>query len=180
MMQLYFDMDLLDSTTYYARQIVSISTNPNYLSNAYYCLMQNAEQDENAELVSTYASMREDMNRVLEHRKGPYTQAVIAIEDYLQNPHPWRWVWITISSIAVLCILSIICVLVYRQQVRAATKRIDVMSEHIQNQATHLSHELHNRQLQDGLFNILDKYYSNLFITRCFNRSFHVKYSKIP
>ena len=159
-LQVYYDLNQLDSTTYYAKKIVSISSNPNYLSNAYYCLMQYAEQDENAELVSTYASIREDMNRVLEQRQEPYIQAVIAIEDYLHTPHPWCWVWITISSITVLCILSIICVFVYRQRVYAATERIEVMSEHIQNQATYLSHELHNRQLQDGLFNILDKYHT--------------------
>lgn len=159
-MQAYFNTNQMDSAIYYAHKVILNSNNPNHTSNAYYCLIQDAKNKNNTEVLSQYSHARTDEQRKLRDNMLQNVEAISELENYLHTPYPWRWVWITISSIAVLCILSIICVLVYRQQVRAATERIEVMSEHIQNQATHLSHELHNRQLQDGLFNILDKYHT--------------------
>ena len=159
-LQVYYDLNKLHLTIPYAKFIVEHSTNPNYIANAYYCLMQDAKKQNNVELLSQYSHARTDAQRLLREYMLQDAEALPILEEYLRNPHPWRWVWITISSITVLCILSIMCVFVYHQRVRAASERIEVMSEHIQNQATYLSHELHNRQLQDGLFNILDKYYT--------------------
>ena len=159
-LQVYYDLNKLHLTIPYAKFIVEHSTNPNYFANAYYCLMQDAKNQNNVELLSQYSHARTDAQQELREYMLQDAEALPILEEYLRNPHPWRWVWITISSIVVLCILSIMCVFVYRQRVRAASERIEVMSEHIQNQATYLLHELHNRQLQDGLFNILDKYYT--------------------
>ena len=159
-MQVYYDLNKLHLTIPYANLILSISNNPNYISNAYYCLMQDAKNKNDAELLSLYYHARTDAQRLLREAMLQDAKALPILKEYLQRPNPWRWVWITISSIAVLCILSIICVLVYRQRVHAATKQIDVLSEHIQHQATHLSNELHYRQLQDGILNILDKYHA--------------------
>lgn len=160
MMQVYFDTDQLDSTIYFANQIVSISTNPNYLSNAYYCLMQNAEKDGNTELVSTYASIREDMNRILETRKEPYTQAVISIKEYSQNPHPWRWVWITLTSILIICIFLAAGIIVYHQRAHVAYQQTDQLSTRIKSIEELLSQELYYRQFTEKLSNIIDRYHT--------------------
>ena len=157
-LQVYYDLNQLDSTTYYAKQIVSISSNPNYLSNAYYCLMQYAEQDENAELVSTYASIREDMNRVLEQQQEPYIQAVIAIEDYLHTPHPWRWVWIVVSAMVAICIILAIGAWIYRQQTYTACQQIHKLSTALQNQELRLSKELHYHNLNTFIVEAQSKY----------------------
>ena len=159
-MQIYLDKSNLPEALPYAQHIIEQSNNPNFLANAYYCLMQDAKSKNNAGLLSQYSHSRSDAQRQLRNNTNKTSEVIPTFEEYLSNPHPWRWVWITISSITVLCILSIMCVFVYRQRVRAASERIEVMSKHIQNQATYLLHELHNRQLQDGLFNILDKYYT--------------------
>ncbi len=159
-LQVYYDLNQLDSTTYYAKKIVSISSNPNYLSNAYYCLMQYAEQDENAELVSTYASIREDMNRVLEHQKEPYAQAVTIIENYNQTPHPWRWVWITLTSILIVCILLALGAIVYHKRAHVAYQQLDQLSTHMENQEARLNQELYYRQLAEKLSNVVDRYHT--------------------
>ena len=96
-MQIYFDIHRLDLAISYAKLIASLSTNPNHTSNAYYCLIQNAQKTGNVDLVSNYASYREDMNRLLEKHKESYTQAVTIIEDYKHNPYPFRRFGIVIS-----------------------------------------------------------------------------------
>lgn len=159
-LQVYYDLNQLHLAIPYAKLIVEYSTNPNHLSNAYYCLMQDAKRNNNTELLSQYSHARTDALKLLRDNTNKYAETLPILEEYLHTPHPWRWVCITISSIAVLCILSIICILVYRQRVHAATEQIDVLSEHIQHQATYLSNELHYRQLQNGLLNILDKYHA--------------------
>jgi hypothetical protein len=99
----------------YAQFIIKTSNNPNYISNAYYCLIQNAKQKGNADLVSSYASSREDMNRLLEKHKESYTQAVTIIEEYQHNPRPLRWVWITITGFVVVSLLLVVGVMLYRK-----------------------------------------------------------------
>ena len=78
-MQVSLEINSLAQAIPYAQCVIGISNNPNYLSNAYYCLMQQAKQEGDAGLVSNYASCREDMNRVLEIHKESYTQAVTII-----------------------------------------------------------------------------------------------------
>ena len=160
MMQVYFDKGQLDSTTYYAKQIVSISSNPNHLSNAYYCLMQSAEKDRNITLVSSYASSREDMSRLLEQQKEDYTQAVAIIENYNHTPHPWRWVWITLTSILIVCIFLALGATVYHQRAHVAYQQLDQLSIHMENQEARLNQELYYRQFAEKLSNIVDRYHT--------------------
>ena len=75
-MQAYYKKNLMDSATCYAQKIVSFSKNPNYLSNAYYCLMLAAQLDNNTSLLSEYAHAREDANRLLDQSIGSYSEAI--------------------------------------------------------------------------------------------------------
>ena len=42
----YFGYKDLDSAIYYAHKLISLSDNPNYITNAYYCLLQDAKEKE--------------------------------------------------------------------------------------------------------------------------------------
>jgi tetratricopeptide (TPR) repeat protein len=114
-MQVFLVINDLAKAMQYAQFIIKTSNNPNYISNAYYCLIQNAKQKGNADLVSSYASSREDMNRLLEKHKESYTQAVTIIEEYQHNPRPLRWVWITITGFVVVSLLLVVGVMLYRK-----------------------------------------------------------------
>lgn len=114
-MQTYLAVGDLTKALPYSRRIINTSNNPNYISNAYYCLMQDAEQQGNTGLVSKYASSREDMNRLLEKHKESYTQAVTIIENYQQNPYPLRWVWITIIGLILSFIFLFIGITIYHK-----------------------------------------------------------------
>ena len=134
------DMQDFESTVSYAQYIVDHSNNPNYLSNAYYCLMQDAKMNDNTLRLSQYAHAREDANRLLNRSVGIYAEAIPKLRKYIHTPHPWRWVWATISSFSILSILLVIGIFVYKKnttlRLQVAQNRISNLSEHLENERT--------------------------------------------
>lgn len=144
-MQACFNTNLIDSAIHYANQIIAISGNPNYISNAYYCLMQDAKSKNDTELLSQYAHARTDAQRLLLNDSNNFAEAIPILEEYVQNPHPLRWVWITVISFIILCSFLTICIIVYRKHVavhlkdttirlQEANKTIDNLSMRVKEQ----------------------------------------------
>ena len=129
MMQVYIDIYALDTALPYAQLIIENSSNPNYLVNAYYCLMQDAKNRDDAQLLSKYSHAREDANRLLNANTNKNAEALPILEQYLQNPHPLRWVWITITSFIVLSLLLLIAIIVYRKH---TTKHLSSTTSRLQ------------------------------------------------
>ena len=129
LVQVYLDIDSLYNALPYAQLIVEKSTNPNYLVNAYYCLLLDAKAQHNADLLSKYSHAREDANRMLNKNMSNYAEALPILEEYLQNPHPWRWAWITITSFIVLSLLLLIAIIVYRKH---TTKHLSSTTSRLQ------------------------------------------------
>ena len=140
-MQISLEIGDLTQALPYSQLIIKNSNNPNYISNAYYCLMQSAEEVGDITSVSNYASSREDMNRLLEKHKESYTQAVTIIEDYKHNPHPSRWFGIVISCFLVIFFITIGCIITYRKH--TATRLSDVTNR-LQDTTT-LLHEANEK-----------------------------------
>lgn len=115
MQSYYFRTKDINSAIPYAKLIVKHSTNPNYLSNAYYCLMQDAKTKNDTPLLSLYAHAREDANRLLDQAISVYAEATPKLMEYLQNPHPLRWIRIVSLSFVVLCIVLILSIFAYRK-----------------------------------------------------------------
>ena len=160
-MQAYYVRDEeLDSAVYYAQKIVSISENPNYVSNAYYCLMQDAKEKDDIQRLSQYAHTRTDVLKLLRENSNKYVETTPKLMEYLHNPHPWRWVWITLISILVVCIIFATGAIVYRQRHRIAHEQINQLSTQMEYQETLLSQELYHRQLGEKLSNIVDRYHT--------------------
>lgn len=146
MLQIYLDMDALDKALPFAHFIVKESNNPNYLINAYYCLMQDAKSKNNARLLSLYSHERTDVELLLRDKTNKYAEATPKLMEYLQNPHPLRWVWITLSVIVAVCILLAIGIWIYRKRSQAQEKDF-----------------LHQQSLleyEKGLTEIMNKYHS--------------------
>ena len=161
MMQTYHLGNIsIDSAVLYAHKLVPISHNPNYISNAYYCLMQDAKAHNNTSLLSLYAHSREDANRLLNQTISVYAEATPKLEDYLQNPHPLRWVWIMFPTIILLCILFAIGIWIYRKRSRSANEQIDVLSTHIRTQEEDIMHQQSLLEFEKGLTEIMNKYHS--------------------
>jgi tetratricopeptide (TPR) repeat protein len=159
-MQANFKLQKIDSAIYYAKKIVAISQNPNYKSNAYYCLMLQAKQQNNTEQLSLYASAREDMNRILEQRKEPYTQSVTILGEYLFDPFPHHRMYIVLTCITFLCLLCIVCIFIYRNHNRMAHAQIDLLSEHVQTQQRCFYINQQLLEFENNRLSVLAKYHT--------------------
>ena len=160
MQSYYFGNISMDSAVLYALKLVLISHNPNYISNAYYCLMQNAKNYNNVELLSQYSHARTDALKLLGQSMVVDAEAMPILEEYLINPHPWRWVWVMLATILLVCIILFVGAVVYRHRNHIASEQIDRLSIHVENQDALLSQELYYRQLGEKLSNIVDKYHA--------------------
>lgn len=138
MLQIYLDIDALDKALLFAQYIVEESNNPNYLINAYYCLMQDAKRKNDAGLLSQYAHARTDAQRLLLKHANNSVEAMPKLEEYLSNPHPLRWVWIVMCAFVVLCIALIVGVVLYRRyaiaQIHVSIEQIVSLSAQVQEQ----------------------------------------------
>ena len=159
-MQICLDVDDLAQALPYAQLIIENSTNPNYLVNAYYCLLLDAKAQYDAYLLSKYSHAREDANRLLNANMSRYAEAVPILEEHLQSPYPWRWVWITLTSILIVCILLALGAIVYHKRAHVAYQQLDQLSTHMENQEARLNQELYYRQLAEKLSNVVDRYHT--------------------
>ena len=157
MMQVYIDIYALDTALPYAQLIIENSSNPNYLVNAYYCLMQDAKNRDNAQLLSKYSHAREDANRLLNANTNKNAEALPILEQYLQNPHPLRWVWIAMCAFASLCVALVVGIVLYRRfamaQIHASKEQIVSLSVQVTEQAG----EIHKHSMQHYYDERLDK-----------------------
>ena len=159
-MQIYYDLNELQQAIPYAKLILSVSNNPNYISNAYYCLMQDAKNKNNTELLSQYAHSRTDAQRLMSGDANKYAEAVPILEEHLQNPYPWRWVWITLTSILIVCFLLALGAIVYHKRAHVAYQQLDQFSTHMENQEARLNQEMYYRQLAEKLSIVIDRYHT--------------------
>ena len=152
MMQIYFHTNQMDNALFYSNLLISTSNNPNYLSNAYYCLLLDAQKQNDAERMSEYTHARSDAQKLLRNHTNQYATATPQLENYLQNPHPWRWVWITIACFIILCIILIINIVIYRRtataQIKVSNAQIVSMSAQIKKQTDELN-EYNTQHLYD-------------------------------
>ncbi len=132
MMQVYLDKEALDEALSFANFIVEESNNPNYLANAYYCLMQDAKRKNNTEQLSQYSHARTDSQRLLRNAMLQEVEALPKLEEYLSNPHPLRWVWITTVGFVLLSLFLFIGIMTYRkhtiEHLNNATSRLQETS----------------------------------------------------
>ena len=159
-MQIYFHANQVNHAVLYSNKLISISNNPNYLANAYYCLLLDAKVQNNAIRMSEYTHSRSDAQRLLHIQSNQYAKAIPQLENYLQNPHPLRWVWIMLATILLVCIILFVGAVVYRQRNRIAYEQIDKLSTYVENQEALLSQELYYRQFGEKLSNIVDRYHA--------------------
>ena len=133
-LQTFHRIQLLDSAIPYAQWIISNSNNPNYRLNAYYILITKATQENQINLLAEYSEARQDTHRILESLNETYSIATQKLLLYLNNPHPWRWGWILLVTIAFVCLLAVIGVVVFRKRSLNAHKQIDDLSNRLEEQ----------------------------------------------
>ena len=94
-MRLYNKLNNRTNSIYYAKYIITHSNNPSFLSNAYYHLVNYAKDNNDMDDIFMYSHLREDEDRKLQHVSESYAQATLKLKDYLRNPCPFLYLWIT-------------------------------------------------------------------------------------
>ena len=158
--QIYLKLNVLEEALPYAQLIIEHSDNPNYLVNAYYCLMLEANTRNDVQSLNQYSHIRTDVQRLLSEVMIKDAEATPLLENYLQNPHPLRWVWIMFPTIILLCILFAIGIWIYRKRSRSANEQLDVLSTHIRTQEEDIMHQQSLLEFEKGLTEIMNKYHS--------------------
>lgn len=143
-LQTYHRIQLLDSAIPYAQWIISNSNNPNYRLNAYYILITKATQENQINLLAEYSEARQDTHRILESLNETYSIATQKLLLYLNNPHPWRWVWLLLALMIAMCGVLIAGILIYRKRTKL---QLHISNEHIVELSTQL-------EKQENEFNI--------------------------
>ena len=161
-MQVYLDLNVLEQAIPYAQYIVNSSNNPNYLVNAYYCLMQDAKRKNNVEMLSRYSHIRTDMQVLLRNSMVKDAEALPKLEKYLLNPHPMRWMWVVLFACAVFSIILMISLLVYRRfannQLQTSNEQIVSLSAQIADQQDELNENTRLHIYDKRLASIRKKY----------------------
>lgn len=157
MQSYYFGNIAMDSAVHYAHKLINTSNNPNYISNAYYCLMQEAKNKNDVELLSQYSHARTDAQKLLRDGMVKDAEAVVLLAEYLKNPFPMRWIRIVLFSFVILCLILAVSIFVYRKH---TITRMQVSEEQIVDLSAQVLEHQNELQQQTNLHrydNRLDK-----------------------
>ena len=160
LVQIYLRLNATDLALPYAKLIIDYSKNPNYIANAYYCLLLDAKENNDVNLLSRYTHARTDALKLLRDNTKTNAEVIPKLLEYLTNPHPWRWVWISFPIIIILCIFFAIGIWIYRKRTRSANEQIDVLSIHLRTREENILHQQSLLDFEKGLTEIMDKYHS--------------------
>ena len=161
-MQIYDNLNNITAAIPYAQFIVDYSNSPNYLINAYYCLIQDAEFNENIELLSTYSHMRADAQSLWRDYVREAAQSIPNLENYLNNPYPWLGSWIIVIVSVLLCSFFIIRLVIYRKNITSrlnnTATHLQIAQEKIINQSTRIQKQENELNYDKCIAKIATKY----------------------
>jgi predicted negative regulator of RcsB-dependent stress response len=132
-MRCYYDMNKVEFAIPYAEYIIQQSTNLNYRSSAYCVLLDLVELINDINQLTHYSNEREDNDRLLRHTSEAYAQASTKVKEYLNNPTPYRKLYIAISVfVALIIIIGLITYLIYRRYQHTLKKQEEEKQKKIQ------------------------------------------------
>ena len=115
-MQSYAHIDKYEMAAQYAHFLISHTNNPNYRTNAYYCLIKHAEINRDTDNLARYSYLRKDEDCHSQDKTKLYAKASNKLKSYLDNPNPYRKLYFIIAvSIVLLTIIGVIAYWIYRR-----------------------------------------------------------------
>lgn len=115
-MQSYAHLDKYEMAAQYAHFLISHTNNPNYRTNAYYCLIKHAEINRDTDNLARYSYLRKDEDCHSQDKTKLYAKASNKLKSYLDNPNPYRKLYFIIAvSIVLLTIIGVIACWIYRR-----------------------------------------------------------------
>lgn len=126
MQSYYFRDKNIEYAVPYAYKLIEHSDSPGVLVNAYYCLMQYAKLQNNTEELSRYAHARADAQNILRSDVKKIAEAIPLLEEYVNNPNPLYWVWFSLASFLLICVLLFLLLIIYRKK---TSNKLDVFEK---------------------------------------------------
>lgn len=136
-MQSFIQLNEYELAAQYANYLLANTKNPTYRTNAYYCLLQYAEIQNDIDSLAKYSHLRKDEDRRVLRDGVLYAEAFNKIKSHLEHPHPYRGL-----NIAVVSSISFLFLGVKRfSQNRKKIKREKQKSEELQTQILTMEYE---------------------------------------
>ena len=115
-MQTYVHLNEYEMAAQYAHFLISHTNNPNYRTNAYYCLIKHAEINRDTDKLARCSYLRKDEDCHSQDKTKLYAKASNKLKSYLDNPNPHRKLYFIIAvSIVLLTIIGVIAYWIYRR-----------------------------------------------------------------
>ncbi len=109
-MQIYIRQNNYELADKYACFIIEQTKTPNYKTNAYYTLLRIKEKSNDSRYLANLSYLRKDEDIKIRYESEAYAQTAIKLKAYLENPHPYRNLYILIfgGGIALLLLVALV------------------------------------------------------------------------
>ena len=132
-MQSFIQLNEYELAAQYANYLLNNTTNPTYRTNAYYCLLQYAEIQNDMDGLAKYSHLRKDEDRRVLRDGVLYAEAFNKIKSHLEHPHPYRGLNIAVVSGISFLFLGIKRFSQNRKKIKRAEQRTEDLHTQILN-----------------------------------------------
>lgn len=115
-MRSYARLEKYELAVKYANYILLHTNNPNYRTNAYYCLLKYEEINKNIDKLAKYSYLRKDEDRYSRNKAESYAQASDKLKIYLKDPNPELFQDLCILGGVILIFLLIVVVYILHKR----------------------------------------------------------------
>lgn len=119
-MRSYAHLEKYELAVKYANYILLHTNNPNYRTNAYYCLLKYEEINKNIDKLAKYSYLRKDEDRYSRNKAESYAQASDKLKIYLKDPNPELFQDLCILGGVILIFLLIVVVYILHKRHKSA------------------------------------------------------------
>ncbi len=147
-MQIYARVKKNDKAIPCAQYIIRYSKDHYYRSNAYYVLIEYAEQEQNVDALAEYSHLREDESREREIIKSSYSAATMKLEEYINAPKfssGWR---VTMFIMVIICISLLIPFFRLQDNKRKQTHNSNILLQQKELEIQKINQKLENNNAQ--------------------------------
>ena len=119
-MRSYAHLEKYELAVKYANYILLHTNNPNYRTNAYYCLLKYEEINKNIDKLAKYSYLRKDEDRYSRNKAESYAQESDKLKIYLKDPNPELFQDLCILGGVILIFLLIVVVYILHKRHKSA------------------------------------------------------------
>lgn len=127
-MRSYAHLEKYELAVKYANYILLHTNNPNYRTNAYYCLLKYEEINKNIDKLAKYSYLRKDEDRYSRNKAESYAQASDKLKIYLKDPNPELFQDLCIlGGVILICLLIVVVYILHKRHKSAINSHTNAL-----------------------------------------------------